>query len=356
MLLNLILMARCESVDFFVCIKKGRLVDGAVTATTPADLDSAVQLEPGKTCQDGSLVLEVGTYLNGKQLTKGGLCLSKATVVYGTVEVLEDDLVIPDPADTTKCSLTSNIVLLPTAVFKTLPKTESKSVLVIQEDRLDKLMEAEYSYSQVKLEKLDASVCLERGTIVDGVIDVKSNLEIPSGYRESCVAGSVLVQAGVGLKITNKVTVPLPTAFCMSKGQILSGRVITQSYVQVGKELSNKKTCSADGSNSVVANKDVILAIPVKKSPPSYDKPYEYHPGKPAYKDEYYQPSPYYKYNEYSFPRQEERRNYRDEPKRIDEYKRKGKSNFRKELGLISDLIDDRVISKLKQKERSMDY
>lgn len=356
MLLSLTVMVRCVLVKPVTCIKRGRLAYGGVS-NSDGDPKKA-----GTVCKDSLLALDYGTYIkdNGteKQLTDHGLCLNQAKVEWGIVEILDSDTIyktgqtIDGLGTTCSESSTDVVVLSITVIVKTLPsKTGVYKLLTVEDNPL-------LAYHQATT--LQNAVCLKQGTVVDGELDVDSSLVFPSAYK-SCPAYSVIVEEGVGVPFRNiGVGVSLPIALCMSRSIIISGRVITQkeSIVQLNATF-NGKTCTADGENGIVASKGTVLYI-AKQAPPStgynkdpepysYEKPYEYERN----------------YDEYPLPRQEKRRpfkyyddseeprNYRDES---NEYRRKGKSNIRKELDFLSDLIEDRVQSKLKQKIRSKDY
>ena len=315
--------AQCQTVNSTfltnsVCIKRGRLVHGAVT-NIAVNASTVYQLPPGSACDYNSLTLDVGTLLNQQQLTYGGLCLSQASVVFGLVEVLYGDVVKPGEvidAKTNKiCSpQTQNILVVSinnnNTIIKYLPpKSGLYDLLVVREDPL--LVNQEFTRL-----KLTEPVCLERGILVDGIAIISDSTPSYGAYPslKSCAVDSVLVQPGVRNLQKNVLS-----ATCMKKGLILSGRVLTEpkSTVKVNGTLSNGKTCTADGENGVVANPGVLLLTPKPTPPPVY-QPYPQH-------DEY------------------ERRNYKGgDSKKV-----------RDQIDAVADQIDDRLQSKLKQKLRS---
>ena len=326
LILGLVFMlkpAQCQTVNSSfltnsVCIKRGRLVHGAVT-NIAVNASTVYQLPPGSACDYNSLTLDVGTFLNQQQLTYGGLCLSQASVVFGLVEVLYGDVVKPgeviDPKTNKICSpQTQNILVVninnnDTIIRYLPPKTGLYDLLVVREDPLL----ADQQFTRLKLTE---SVCLERGILVDGIAIISDSTPSYGSYPslKSCAVDSVLVQPGVRNLQKNVLS---PT--CMKKGLILSGRVLTEqkSTVKVNGTLSNGKTCTDDGQNGVVASSGVLLLIPKPAPPPVYQPPYPQH-------DEY------------------ERRNYRGDSKKV-----------RDEFDAVADQIEDRVQSKLKQKLRS---
>lgn len=358
MLLSLNIMVRCLPITPISCIKRGRLTYGGVISS---DGDPK---KAGTVCKDSPLALDYGTYVKDgsgedKQLTDHGLCLNNVVVEWGILEILEGDIIYKNGKTIdglgTKCSQTSTdvIVLSASVIIRTLPsKTGVYKLLTVQNNPL-------LAYHESTT--LESSVCLKKGTVVDGEIDVKTNLVFPSAYK-SCPANSVLVEEGVGIPFSG-IAVPLPIGLCMAKSKILSGRVITQkdAIVPIDATTFTQANCLEDG---VVAEAGTLLFITKQAPPPTgYNKdpePYSNDYRKPSYEHEYER-----NYDEYPLPRQEKRRpfkyyddseeprNYRDES---NEYRRKGKSNIRKELDFLSDLIEDRVQSKLKQKTRSRDY
>lgn len=358
-LLSLNIVIRCDPIPSIIppisCIKRGRLTYGGVMSS---DGDPK---KAGTVCKDSLLALDYGTYVKDgneedKQLTDHGLCLNNVIVEWGILEILEGDIIYKNSQTIdglgTSCGIGSTdvIVLSASVVIRTLPsKTGIYKLLTVQNNPLLAYHEAT---------TLGSPVCLKKGTVVDGEIDVKTNLVFPSAYK-SCPGHSVLVEEGVGIPFSG-IAVPLPIGLCMARSKIFSGRVITQKDAIIPIDATFDQTkCLLDG---VVALAGTVLYIS-KQAPPStgYNKDPE-----PSYSYDHRNPYEYERnYDEYPLPRQEKRRpfkyyddseeprNYRDES---NEYKRKGKSNIRKELDFLSDLIEDRVQSKLKQKLRSKDY